>query len=131
MQTAQTAPQITVNVSAMDSQSFLDHSTDISEALVREAMLNMHPINDVVASLDPWRIFSDAENRCGGAVSFMQRGSVSPSRVGALSTAMQSFALYGAALRRWVVCTDLLDETEPANVIAFAEQLGEWHIRIH
>lgn len=44
------APQITVNVSAMDSQSFMDRSTDIANA-VREAMLNMHPINDVVASL--------------------------------------------------------------------------------
>ena len=44
------APQITVNVNAMDSQSFMDHSTDIANA-VREAMLNMHPINDVVANL--------------------------------------------------------------------------------
>ena len=43
-------PQVTVNVSAMDSQSFMDRSTDIANA-VREAMLNMHPINDVVASL--------------------------------------------------------------------------------
>lgn len=44
------APQITVNVSAMDSRSFLDRSTDIANA-VREAMLNNHPINGVVASL--------------------------------------------------------------------------------
>ncbi|HVY93130.1 MAG TPA: hypothetical protein VHA14_10290 [Bryobacteraceae bacterium] len=44
------APQVTVNVSAMDSQSFMDRSTDIANA-VREAMLNLHPINDVVASL--------------------------------------------------------------------------------
>ena len=44
------APQITVNVSAMDSQSFMDRSSDIASA-VREAMLNLHPINDVVASL--------------------------------------------------------------------------------
>jgi hypothetical protein len=44
------AQQITVNVNAMDSQSFMDHSTEIASA-VREAMLNMHPINDVVASL--------------------------------------------------------------------------------
>jgi hypothetical protein len=44
------APQITVNVSAMDSQSFLDRSNDIASA-VREAMLNMHPINKVVAEL--------------------------------------------------------------------------------
>ena len=34
----------------MDSQSFMDHSTDIANA-VRAAMLNLHPINDVVASL--------------------------------------------------------------------------------
>jgi len=44
------SPQITVNVSAMDSQSFMDRSNDIASA-VREAMLNLHPINDVVASL--------------------------------------------------------------------------------
>jgi hypothetical protein len=48
--TAPAAPQVTVNVTAMDSQSFMDHSTDIANA-VREAMLNMHPINGVVATL--------------------------------------------------------------------------------
>lgn len=49
--TASTATQnITVNVTAMDSQSFMDRSADIASA-VREAMLNLHPINDVVASL--------------------------------------------------------------------------------
>jgi hypothetical protein len=42
--------QVTVNVTAMDSQSFMDHSNDIANA-VREAMLNMHPINGVVAAL--------------------------------------------------------------------------------
>jgi hypothetical protein len=49
-QTAAAAPQVTVNVTAMDSRSFMDHSTEIANA-VREAMLNMHPINGVVASL--------------------------------------------------------------------------------
>jgi hypothetical protein len=44
------APQITVNVNAMDSQSFMDRSTDIANA-VREAMLNNHPINGVVSEL--------------------------------------------------------------------------------
>ena len=44
------APQITVNVSAMDSRSFMDHSTDIANA-VREAMLNNHPINGVISDL--------------------------------------------------------------------------------
>ena len=44
------SPQITVNVSAMDSQSFMDRSTDIANA-VREAMLNNHPINGVVSDL--------------------------------------------------------------------------------
>ena len=43
-------PHITVNVSALDSQSFMDRSTDIASA-VREAMLNLHPINDVIANL--------------------------------------------------------------------------------
>lgn len=44
------SPSITVNVHAMDSRSFLDHSSDIASA-VREAMLNMHSINDVVNDL--------------------------------------------------------------------------------
>jgi hypothetical protein len=47
---APAAPQVTVNVTAMDSQSFMDHSNDIANA-VREAMLNLHPINGVVATL--------------------------------------------------------------------------------
>lgn len=47
---ASPAPQITVNVNAMDSQSFMDRSGDIASA-VREAMLNLHPINDVIANL--------------------------------------------------------------------------------
>ncbi|HEY4085936.1 MAG TPA: hypothetical protein VGM43_08360 [Bryobacteraceae bacterium] len=49
-QAANVAPQVTIHVNAMDSQSFMDRSTDIANA-VREAMLNLHPINDVVASL--------------------------------------------------------------------------------
>ena len=44
------APQITVNVQAMDSQSFLDHSSEIAQA-VRDAMLNCNSINDVVNDL--------------------------------------------------------------------------------
>jgi hypothetical protein len=43
-------PQITVNVSAMDARSFLDRSSDIAAA-VREAMLNLNSINDVVSEL--------------------------------------------------------------------------------
>jgi hypothetical protein len=44
------APQITVNVHAMDSRSFLDHSNEIALA-VRDAMLNLNAINDVVNDL--------------------------------------------------------------------------------
>lgn len=43
-------PQITVNVQAMDARSFLDRSNDIALA-VRDAMLNLHSINDVVNEL--------------------------------------------------------------------------------
>ncbi len=44
----QAAPaQITVQVQAMDSQSFLDHSADIAMA-VRQAMLESSVLNDVV-----------------------------------------------------------------------------------
>ncbi|MGA2737576.1 MAG: hypothetical protein ABSG65_09005 [Bryobacteraceae bacterium] len=42
--------QITVQVQAMDSQSFLDHSDDIAQA-VRQSMLNMGSINDVITNL--------------------------------------------------------------------------------
>jgi hypothetical protein len=42
--------QITVQVQAMDSQSFLDHSDDIAQA-VKQAMLNMNSINDLITSL--------------------------------------------------------------------------------
>lgn len=41
------APQITVQVQAMDSRSFLDHSNDIAMA-VRQAMLESSVLNDVV-----------------------------------------------------------------------------------
>jgi hypothetical protein len=48
---ASPAPQqITVQVNAMDSQSFLDHSQDIARA-VRQAMLNSNSLNDVVSDL--------------------------------------------------------------------------------
>jgi len=42
--------EITVQVQAMDSRSFLEHSEEIARA-VREAMLNSHVLNDVVAEL--------------------------------------------------------------------------------
>ncbi len=48
--TQSASQQITVQVQAMDSQSFLDRSDDIAQA-VRQAMLNMNSLNDVVANL--------------------------------------------------------------------------------
>ena len=50
VQSRTAAPQVVVNVSAMDSQSFLNRSHDIARA-VREAMLNMDPINDLITEL--------------------------------------------------------------------------------
>jgi hypothetical protein len=44
------ATQITVNVQAMDARSFMDRSNDIALA-VRDAMLNLNSINDVVNDL--------------------------------------------------------------------------------
>ena len=38
------------NVQALDSQSFMDRSHDIARA-VRDAMLHMHPVNDVIDEL--------------------------------------------------------------------------------
>jgi hypothetical protein len=43
-------PQITFNVQAMDARSFMDRSSDIAAA-VRDAMLNLNSINDVVNDL--------------------------------------------------------------------------------
>jgi hypothetical protein len=43
-------PQVTVQVQAMDSRSFMDRSDDIARA-VRQAMLESHAINDVVQEL--------------------------------------------------------------------------------
>ena len=40
------SPQINVNIQAMDTQSFLDHSDEIAQA-VRQAMLSLNSINDV------------------------------------------------------------------------------------
>jgi hypothetical protein len=46
-----TAPiEVTVQVQAIDSRSFLDHSWEIAQA-VREAMLQSHALNDVVNEL--------------------------------------------------------------------------------
>ncbi len=45
-----TPQAITIQVQALDSQSFLDHSEDIASA-VRQAMLNMHPLNDVISEV--------------------------------------------------------------------------------
>lgn len=44
------APQITVNVSAMDSRSFLDHSADIANA-VKRALLESNSLNDVIGDM--------------------------------------------------------------------------------
>jgi len=43
-------PQVTLHIQAMDTQSILNRSADIAQA-VRQAMLQSHPINDVVADL--------------------------------------------------------------------------------
>jgi hypothetical protein len=42
--------QITVNVNAMDSRSFMDHSSDIANA-VRRAMLESSSLNDVIGEM--------------------------------------------------------------------------------
>ncbi len=47
---APSAPQISVNVQAIDAQSFMDYSTQIAQA-VRGAMLNLSSLNDVVNEL--------------------------------------------------------------------------------
>ena len=48
--TSQTTSNVTVQVNAMDSRSFLDRSNDIATA-VRHAILNSHSLNDVLSEL--------------------------------------------------------------------------------
>lgn len=45
-----TASQVTVQVNAIDSQSFIDHSDEIASA-VKAAILSSHSLNDVIADL--------------------------------------------------------------------------------
>jgi hypothetical protein len=49
-QSGGTTAQVTIQVNAMDSQSFLDHSDDIANA-VKQAILNSNSLNDVISSL--------------------------------------------------------------------------------
>ena len=49
-QASNSSPQVTIQVNAMDSQSFLDHSDDIAMA-VKQAILNSSSLNDVISSL--------------------------------------------------------------------------------
>ncbi len=49
-QSASASAQVTIQVNAMDSQSFLDHSDDIANA-VKQAILNSSSLNDVISSL--------------------------------------------------------------------------------
>jgi hypothetical protein len=49
-QVANTSPQVTIQVNAMDSQSFLDHSDQIAMA-VKQALLNSSSLKDVIADL--------------------------------------------------------------------------------
>ncbi|MBI3281330.1 MAG: hypothetical protein HYZ57_15955 [Acidobacteria bacterium] len=44
------APAITINVQALDSRSFLDHSSEIASA-VKDALLHSHSLNDIVAEI--------------------------------------------------------------------------------
>jgi hypothetical protein len=47
---AQQATSVQITVQAIDSRSFLDHRDEIARA-VREAMLDSHTLNDVVAEI--------------------------------------------------------------------------------
>jgi len=49
-QSGSASPQVTIQVNAMDSQSFLDHSDDIANA-VKQAILNSNSLNDVISAL--------------------------------------------------------------------------------
>lgn len=49
-QSSGASPQVTIQVNAMDSQSFLDHSDDIAMA-VKQAILNSNSLNDVISGL--------------------------------------------------------------------------------
>jgi hypothetical protein len=48
--TQPSAPQVNIQVNAMDSRSFLDHSEEIAQA-VKKAILNSSSLNDVISDL--------------------------------------------------------------------------------
>src|SRR5260370_1400125 len=50
VQASASAPRMTVNINATGSQALLGRSNDIARA-GRLAMMNLHPINEVVAAL--------------------------------------------------------------------------------
>ena len=49
-QNSASAQQVNIQISALDSQSFLDHSDEIATA-VKQALLNSHPLGDVISDL--------------------------------------------------------------------------------
>jgi hypothetical protein len=49
-QSAGGSAQVTIQVNALDSQSFIDHSDDIANA-VKQAILNSNSLNDVISAL--------------------------------------------------------------------------------
>jgi hypothetical protein len=49
-QAAAAAAQITLNVQALDARSLLERSGEIADA-VRSALLNAHPLADVIAEI--------------------------------------------------------------------------------
>lgn len=49
-QSGAATPQVNIQVTAMDSQSFLDHSDDIANA-VKQALLSSHSLSDVITEL--------------------------------------------------------------------------------
>ena len=49
-QSAGGSAQVTIQVNAMDSKSFIDHSDDIANA-VKQAILNSNSLNDVISAL--------------------------------------------------------------------------------
>jgi len=49
-ETAASGPKVQIQVNAIDSRSFLDHSSEIADA-VRQALLNSHSLGDVIAEM--------------------------------------------------------------------------------
>jgi hypothetical protein len=107
---AATTTQVTVQVQAMDSQSFLDHSNDIAQA-VKQAMLESSVLNDVIRG---YKVANFPTLKSGAVAQYPSDRSqnFATNVLRFVDGSEQRFPGYAKALRSWTIRLDLLDESE-------------------